>query len=97
MLILVSCSNPGGVTTLCSVGVELITVCLFSHLLLPGFLLEHLGVLLITNSPSGSSVSQVSKRLLSSTMLNQFLSAHLSSSTTHQLDRHLSSMFVTFL
>ena len=42
MLILVSCSNPGGITTLCSVGVGLITDCLFFHLLLPGFLLEHL-------------------------------------------------------
>ena len=29
MLILVSCSFPGGTTTLCSVGVGLITVCFF--------------------------------------------------------------------
>ena len=61
MLILVSCSNPGGTTTLCSVGVVLITVCLLFrgllHLPLLGFLLEHLQVLLISNLPTGSSVS----------------------------------------
>ena len=59
MLILVSCSNPGGTTTLCSVGVGLTTVRLCFRglrlLTLLGFLLElleHFSMLLISTKLS---------------------------------------------
>ena len=74
--------------TLCSVGVELITVCLFfrglRHLPLLGFLLElleHFSMLLISIEPIGSSDSHG---------VQSFAVVHLSFSTIQQLVRHLS-------
>ena len=89
MQVLVSCGISGGAMTLCSVGVGLITVCLFlrglRHPLLLGFLLElleHFSMLLISSiEPIGSPVSHG---------VQSFAVVHLSFSTTHQLVRHLS-------
>ena len=63
MQLLVSCGISGGAMTLCSVGVGLITVCLFfrglRHFFLGSLLelLEHFSMLLISIEPIGSSDS----------------------------------------
>ena len=65
-------------------------------LLLLGPMLQHPSVLLISNPPTGSSVSKVSNRLLSSNILNQMLSANLSSFTTRRHALHLAREIMWF-
>ena len=100
MQVFASCGISGGTMTLCSVGVPLLRLSLSlvelvrgpCHLLtlcsvpLLEFLLQHLSIPLVLLIP------MVSSSLLSSTILNQVISASLSSSTMRQHARHSKSI-----